>query len=115
LWWIAQYLDLPIGIAEQPGSHNASAFGFAPRMSTLANDHVSITYTTTVQGHVSLQVYDGVGRLVQTLVNTQQPAGEKSFVWNRRDMNGRTVANGVYFFKLQAENQTATQKLVLVD
>jgi hypothetical protein len=116
-WYIDDLagLGLTVGIAEEPGTAGIAAFGFAPRMSTLANDHVSITYTTTVQGHVSLQVYDGVGRLVQTLVNTQQPAGEKSFVWNRRDMNGRTVANGVYFFKLQAENQTATHKLVLVD
>lgn len=114
LWWIATYSGL-VGIEEQPVGQDVQAFGFAPRMSTLANGHVTISYTTTVQGLVSLQVYDNVGRLVQTLVNAEQPAGEKSFVWNRTDMNGRTVANGVYFCRLQAENQTATHKLVLVD
>jgi hypothetical protein len=115
LMWIAQYLELQVGIQEQPVGHDVQAFGFAPRMSTIANGHVPITYTTTVSGPVSLQVYDGAGRLVQTLVNTQQPAGEKSFVWNRTDINGRKVANGVYFFRLQAENKTATHKFVLVD
>jgi hypothetical protein len=115
LSWIAQYLNLPVGIEEQPVGHDVQAFGFAPRMSTLANGHVPITYTTTVSGLVSLQVYDGAGRLVQTLVHAQQPAGEKSFVWNRTDINGRKVANGVYFCRLQADNRTATHKLVLVD
>ncbi|MGB7054757.1 MAG: FlgD immunoglobulin-like domain containing protein, partial [bacterium] len=59
-------------------------------------------------------VYDGMGRLVQTLVNSHQPAGEKSILWNNKDLNQRTVANGVYFFKLEADNQAAAHKLILV-
>ncbi len=114
LSWIAQYLNLLVGIEEKPVGGDAAAFGFAPRMSTVANGNLNISYTTTVFGKVSLQVYDGAGRLVKTLVDAEQPAGEKSFAWNRTDVNGRTIANGVYFCRLQAENKTATHKLVLV-
>jgi flagellar hook assembly protein FlgD len=63
---------------------------------------------------VSLKVYDNTGRLVQTLINAQQPAGEKSVYWDGKDVNKRKVSNGVYFLKLAAEGQTAVHKLILV-
>jgi len=74
----------------------------------------AIAYTTAAPAHVSLKVYDGAGRLVQTLVNSHQPAGEKSAYWDSRDLNQRQVSNGVYFLKLEADNQIAVHKLILV-
>jgi len=106
--------DHVTGVAEEPGDPQALVFGFAPKMATVNKGHLPIAYTTTTPGHVSLKVYDGTGRLVQTLVNAHQPAGEKSLVWNNKDMHNRVVANGVYFFKLEAENLTAVHKMVLV-
>jgi hypothetical protein len=114
LYEIAVYLDLPVGIAEEPGYDATSSFGFAPNMSTMSKGHMPITYSTTVSGHVSLKIYDGIGRLVQTLVDAHQPAGEKSLVWNNRDANNRAVANGVYFLKLEAEDMSDTHKMILV-
>ena len=98
----------------QPGNANPLVFGFAPNMSTLNKDHVPIAYATTASSHVSLKVYDNMGRLVKTLVDAQQPAGEKSVLWDNKDLNKRAVANGVYFLKLEAEGKTAVQKLILV-
>ena len=83
-------------------------------MATVAKGHVPIAYSTTTPGHVSLKVYDGIGRLVQTLVDTHQPAGEKAIHWNNKDLNNRSLANGVYFLKLETENQTAVHKLIFV-
>ena len=73
-----------------------------------------VAYNTSTPGHVSLKVYDGMGRLVQTLVNAHQPAGEKLVAWDSKDLSNRTVANGVYFLKLEANDQTAVHKLILV-
>ncbi len=88
-----------------PGS---LAFGFAP-MANPVREHASISYAITRPGMVSLKVYDRTGRLVETLVNSTQNAGTQSVTWDARN-----VANGVYFVKLEAENQTAVQKLILV-
>jgi hypothetical protein len=103
-----------VGIEEEPGSGHVAVFGFAPSMSTVHRNHVPIAYNTTAPSHVSLKVYDNMGRLVRTLVDAQQPAGEKSVLWDNKDLNKRAVANGVYFLKLEAEGQTAVQKLILV-
>jgi hypothetical protein len=103
-----------VGIAEEPGAGHLAAFGFAPSLATVYRNHVPIAYSTTAPSHVSLKVYDNTGRLVRTLVDAQQPAGEKSVLWDNNDLNKRTVANGVYFLKLEAEGKTVVQKLILV-
>ncbi|MDH4210985.1 MAG: hypothetical protein OEV79_06015 [candidate division WOR-3 bacterium] len=103
-----------VGIAEGPGTQSIAKFGFAPTMPTITNERQPISYTITMPGHVSLKIYDRIGRLVQTLVDEHQTAGEKSLVWNGTDINNRAVANGVYFLQLEAENEVAFRKLVIV-
>jgi len=105
----------PTGIAEGFPVKDISAFGFAPDMSTLTKGHPAISYSTTAMGKVSLKIYDNTGRLIRTLVDRpNEAAGTKSVYWNRKDDTGRTVANGIYFIRLEAENQYDTHKLILV-
>ena len=114
LWWIAEYLDLIVGITEEPGEVNVAVFGFAPNMSTVTKQPI-INYSTTTQGRECLKVYDNTGRLIRTLVDRpNEAAGTKSVYWNRKDDTGRTVANGVYFIRLESVNQYATHKLILI-
>jgi hypothetical protein len=102
------------GIEGKPGVELPVAFGFAPGMATVSRGHMPVAYNTSTPGHVSLKVYDGMGRLVQTLINAHQPAGEKLVSWDNKDLSNRTVANGVYFLKLEANDQTAVHKLILL-
>ncbi len=115
LWWIAEYFGLPVGITEEPeAGANIAVFGFAPNMSTVTKQPI-INYSTTTQGRECLKVYDNTGRLIRTLVDRpNEAAGTKSVYWNRKDDTGRTVANGVYFIRLESVNQYATHKLILV-
>jgi hypothetical protein len=113
--YIVGILVSTTGIEEKPGGAVPLAFGFAPSTVTVTRGHLPIAYTTSVPGHVSLKVYDGMGRLVQTLVNTHQQAGEKSVYWDNKDLSNRKVSNGVYFLKLEANEQTAVHKLILVN
>jgi hypothetical protein len=102
------------GIEDKPGTVRKSCFGFAPNLPTVIQGSMPIIYSTKTSGHVSLKVYDNLGRLVESLVNVHQPAGEKSVYWDSKDIHGRTVSNGVYFLKLEAEGMSDIQKLILV-
>jgi len=97
-----------VGIAEEPGDETPVGFGFAPMINPTRNQAV-ISYHTTQPGMVSLKVYDRTGRLVETLVNSTQNAGTQTVTWDARKMS-----NGVYFLRLEADNQTAVHKLILV-
>jgi hypothetical protein len=102
------------GVSETPGEVGATKIGFAPTMNPV-KDYVSISYTIDTPANVTLKVYDHSGRVVRTLVNNRSEAqGTKTVYWNGKDDSGRNVANGVYFFTLEAAGQTATHKVTFV-
>lgn len=51
---------------------------------------------------VQLKIYDVLGRLVKVLVDQEQLAGIYSIGWDGTDLNGVTVASGIYFYFLDA-------------
>ncbi len=62
------------------------------------NPVTTIDYQLPVASHVSLKVYDVLGREVETLIDEQQEAGYKTV-----QLNAGRVASGVYFFRLTAQ------------
>ncbi|MBC8214818.1 MAG: T9SS type A sorting domain-containing protein [Candidatus Marinimicrobia bacterium] len=60
-------------------------------------------------GRVSLQMFDINGRLIETLLNGIKEAGYHEVTWNASN-----YPSGIYFVKLQSENFTQTQKLLLL-
>ena len=61
------------------------------------NPSTTIDYVITNTSTVSLRVFDVTGRLVRTLVDSEQPRGLYQV-----DFNGRGLASGVYFYQLIA-------------
>ncbi len=73
------------------------------------NPETTINYSLPDDGPVSLTVYDLQGKLIETLTQGQQLAGEHSLNWNA----GR-YASGVYLLQLKGDNFQKTQKLMLM-
>ncbi|MFA5729316.1 MAG: T9SS type A sorting domain-containing protein, partial [Candidatus Neomarinimicrobiota bacterium] len=71
------------------------------------NPVTTIKYDLPQVVTVKLQVFDLTGRLVQTLVNENKPAGRYSAVWNAQN-----VSSGIYFIRLSAGDFTAVKKCV---
>ena len=64
---------------------------------------------------VNLAVYDLAGRRVRTIVaGDLLGEGEHTRTWLGRDEQGRAVASGVYFWRLEAGEIRATQRVTLV-
>ena len=72
------------------------------------NPVTKIAYAIPQPGFVTLKVYDMVGREVQTLVNEFQSAGRYTF-----DFDGRKLATGVYFYKLQVGDRFSEIKKMM--
>jgi hypothetical protein len=58
-------------------------------------------------GHVKIQVFDNIGRLVAEPLNSCLPQGENNVVWNAGNLPG-----GFYFYRLLAGLETGTGKIV---
>jgi hypothetical protein len=80
---------------------------FAPETGTV------MTYSLARSGRVRLGVYDVQGRQVAKLLNEVQPAGEYLLRWMGNDEDGKRLAAGVYFVRMNFGKITEARKLVV--
>jgi hypothetical protein len=73
------------------------------------NPSTSIKYSIPSSSHVTLDIFDALGRNVATLVDGEQSAGSYIATFDATNM-----ANGTYFYRLKAGNFTDTKKMVLL-
>ncbi|GEM_PF-4880451 len=64
--------------------------------------------------HVTLTIYNLLGKEVAVLVNETLPAGRHEKPWQARDASGHSLPSGVYLYRLQAGGLMQTKKLVLM-
>ncbi len=64
---------------------------------------------------VSLRVYDLAGSLVDVILDNEIVSqGRNDVVWRGRDLEGRVVPAGVYFYRLEAGQYSETKRMMLV-
>lgn len=85
-----------------------TAFSIAQNYPNPFASRTVIEYGLPEASHVTVAVYDVVGRLVATLVDGKQAAGYHEAAWNAAGM-----ASGVYLCRIQAGERVRTLKMVL--
>ncbi len=78
------------------------------------NPTTNISFALPKEELVKIEVYDILGHLVKSLVNTQMSAGSYQIVWNGTDESGARVASGVYLYRMQAGSFVTAKKMLLV-
>ncbi|MCK5050248.1 MAG: T9SS type A sorting domain-containing protein [Candidatus Cloacimonetes bacterium] len=63
---------------------------------------------------VNLDIYNLKGQKIKTLVNEILSAGNHSYIWNGTDEKGKSVASGVYLYKMKTGNYVLTKKMILM-
>jgi len=72
-------------------------------------------YSKGVKQHVKLRIYDIRGRLIKTLVSSKKRPYRYRIQWNGKANNGRYVASGVYFYRIEVGDRfMKTRKMVVV-
>ena len=83
------------------------------------NPETWIPYHLAHAADVTLAIYNTTGVMVRQLHLGHQPAGyytdkTQAAYWNGQNQFGEQVASGVYFYRLQAGDFSATRKLVII-
>ncbi len=78
------------------------------------NPSTTIRYSVKTPAHVTIDVYNTVGRQVAVLVDEKQRSGAHSITWHPQDL-----ASGVYMYKINAKTETgemfqALKKMLLI-
>ncbi len=72
-------------------------------------------YRTGQAAHVTLRIVDVRGAVVATLVDREQEAGRYTVAWPGRNDQGRRVARGSYFYRLEAGEAVASGKILIAE
>ena len=86
----------------------SSAFMLNQSFPNPVRDNAAISFSLPRAGAYSLKVYNVAGQVVRTM-NGTGTAG-----MNTVNVNSRNLSNGVYFYQLTANNNTATKKMVVL-
>ncbi|HSG26988.1 MAG TPA: C1 family peptidase, partial [Candidatus Krumholzibacterium sp.] len=76
------------------------------------NGSTVIRYSIASRSYVSLRIYDTAGRLVRTLVDGDEDAGEHTVFWNGRNDSRGSVVSGIYFLRMASSGFAETRKIV---
>ncbi len=73
-----------------------------------------IVYGTSQDGWVRIEVLEGNGRCVATIVDAYQPAGEHRAQWQGRARDGRPLPGGIYVLMMRSSAGCETAKAMVL-
>jgi hypothetical protein len=89
-------------------------FSLAQNYPNPFNPTTTIEYSIPTTSHVRLTIYNIRGQTITTLVESIKPPGQYEQTWNGTGLGGSQVASGVYFYRLETNQNTETKKMVLL-
>lgn len=78
------------------------------------NPTTRIQFSLAKKSHVTLRVYDLLGREVVALVDEVRAVGHHTVDWNGVDQAGQRVGNGVCFYQIKAGEFISTRRMLLL-
>ena len=120
-----EHVSLEISVADRVGNTRVqtlnTAVGSVPglffvdqNMPNPFNPSTAITFTTTSDQKLKLEVYDILGRRIKVLADGYFTAGKHRVVWDATDSSGRTVSSGMYLYSVIGDSKIVTRKMVFI-
>jgi hypothetical protein len=78
------------------------------------NSVATIRFRIPETTRVTINVYDLLGRHVDTLVDDEFPAGWHDVLFSGIDHNRRELSSGIYFYRMETEEYTCVKKLLVL-
>jgi len=110
-------LDKAIPTSEPPTT-NPQTIEFALHQNYPNPASLSTTFSFSIPANTKdaeLKIYNLKGQLVNTFIPEINEKGiTDNLTWDCKDENGRTLSNGIYFYKLTADKKEIVKKMVLM-
>lgn len=78
------------------------------------NSTTTIKYALNSNGYVSIEIYNVLGELVMKLFSGYQSGGYHYINWNAENKIGQDLASGLYILRLNYNNISKFQKIILI-
>jgi len=101
-------------VAVSNKSHPVASFSLQQNYPNPFNTATTIEYHLSAAGVIRLHIFDVLGREVATLIDGHQREGLHRIQWNGLDKAHQPVANGIYVYRVTAEDRVEIKKMVLL-
>ena len=91
------------------------AYAYPNPFSPSVDRFVRIRYKLEGDEQVEIRLFDFAMNLVRNLTDEQQTGGEREVSWDGTDDNGARVANGTYFYAVEAGGETFWGKVLVLE
>ena len=78
------------------------------------NPSTTIAFSVSTPGHVTLEIFNIKGEKVKTLIDGTLSVNDYTVNWNGNDDSGKSVASGLYFYKMKADKFVSAKKMILM-
>ncbi|MDO9578112.1 MAG: CotH kinase family protein [Candidatus Cloacimonadales bacterium] len=78
------------------------------------NPSTKISFSLPNESRINLSIYNIKGQLVKILVNELFNKGIYTVTWDGDDNTGKSVASGIYYYRLSDRHSTRTRKMLLL-
>ena len=78
------------------------------------NPETTILFRLAEPGRVKMEIFNIKGQRVRVLLDEILAGGDHQVIWNGRDEQGIATGSGVYFYRLTAQGQVDTRKMLLL-
>jgi photosystem II stability/assembly factor-like uncharacterized protein len=106
--WRRPLSEVVTGVVQQH-SEMPTRFSLQQNYPNPFNPSTTIEYSIPQQSHVTVKIFDLLGREVATLVNERKDAGTYSVQWNASGLS-----SGIYFYRLEANEKRQIKKMSMV-
>lgn len=89
-------------------------FHLYPSFPNPFNPSTTILFDLPARSHVRLDIFNILGQIVTTMIDEDRGPGSYSILWNGLNPSQGSVATGVYFARLTADNFRGTIRMLLI-
>lgn len=109
------YFMIPLVGIEEKKETIPMIFNLSQNFPNPVSSETNVRFTVPKVCHVSINIYDMVGRAVKSLVDEEKKPGLYKVSWNRTDNTGSKLASGIYFIVMNAKPFKSTKKVVVLE
>ncbi len=78
------------------------------------NPSTIISFFSNQEQRIDVSIFNIKGQKIKTLLHDVCSSGENSIQWEGFDNNGKKVSSGIYFYKVESDNQKIMKKMILL-
>jgi len=102
---------LPSGLTVDDVRQGYGIISFGPNPAARQS---ALVYRLARDAQVRIEVYDIGGRVVRTLADGKVEAGTHTLAFDGRDVNGHTLASGIYFLRMRTPEMLEVRQITML-